>query len=130
MRRTTIFAIAGLSLLCLAGAAGAGEVYQWKDANGVTHYSQTPPAKGQYQQRQITNRGAGVAQTATQAAAAPPENAQCAAARANLAVLKGAGPVREQDADGKAGRVLSDADKASQTELANAAIKAYCTPAG
>ena len=128
MRRTTFLVIAGLSVLCSTGNAGAGEVYQWKDANGVTHFSQTPPSKGQYQQRQITNRGAGVPQTAARAAA-PQENAQCTAARANLATLKGSGPVHEADAEGKPGRALSDAERASQTELANAAIKAYCPPA-
>jgi hypothetical protein len=32
-------------------------------------------------------------------------------------------------ADGKPGAVLSDAQRASQRELADAAVKAYCTPA-
>ena len=31
--------------LSAAPTVFAGEVYQWKDANGVTHYSQTPPAQ-------------------------------------------------------------------------------------
>ena len=37
-----------LTLLIATTTAVAGEVYQWKDANGVTHYSQTPPPKGVY----------------------------------------------------------------------------------
>ena len=79
MRRAKLLLIAGLSLAGLAGAdaVAAGEVYQWKDANGVTHYSQTPPPKGQYQQRQITDKGAAAPQrveaaTARAQASAPP----------------------------------------------------------
>ena len=124
MRRIPVLAIAGLSALCLAAAVHAGEVYQWKDANGVTHYSQTPPAKGQYQQRAITHRGA--SQPVAAAPAAAQENPQCTAARDNLRTLQAGTPVHEADADGKPGRKLSDAERASQTELANAAIKAYC----
>ncbi|MES2743658.1 MAG: glutaredoxin family protein [Pseudomonadota bacterium] len=35
----------GLVLLLCAGAASA-QLYKWKDANGVTHFSDTPPAAG------------------------------------------------------------------------------------
>ena len=132
MRRAPFAMIAGLSLLGLAGAVAAGEVYQWKDANGVTHYSQTPPPKGQYQQRQITHQGATAPQQVNAAAAKPvAENPQCATARANVEALKGSNPVHEADADGKPGRALSDGERSSQLELANAAVKAYCNqPAG
>ena len=42
--RTLIAASAiGLSLACVAGLASAQQIYKWKDANGVTHFSQTPP---------------------------------------------------------------------------------------
>ena len=134
MRRAKLLLIAGLSLAGLAGAdaVAAGEVYQWKDASGVTHYSQTPPPKGQYQQRQITDKGAAAPQRVEAATAKPgAENAQCATARANLEALKGSNPVHEADADGKPGRALSDGERSSQLELANAAVKAYCNqPAG
>ena len=45
-------------LLALASAAtaSAGNRYKWKDANGVTHFSQTPPATGtHYPKLQLTN---------------------------------------------------------------------------
>lgn len=127
MPRLPLLALAALCLLA-ASAGHAGEVYQWKDANGVTHYSQTPPPKGSYQQRQITSSGASAAlQTAAQAEAAPAENTQCATARANVAALAGDRPVHEAGADGQPGRALNDAERASQLELANAAVKAYCT---
>jgi hypothetical protein len=127
MPRLPFLALAA-SLLAASAAYGA-EVYQWKDANGVTHYSQTPPPKGSYQQRQITSTGASTAQQAAQAAA-PVENPQCAAARANVTALSGTRAVHEAGEDGQPGRALNDAERASQLELANAAVKAYCaTPA-
>ncbi|MCR6663433.1 MAG: DUF4124 domain-containing protein [Luteimonas sp.] len=130
MRRSPVPILLGLALLCLSASASAQEVYQWKDANGVTHYSQTPPDRGQqYQQRAITQQGATQPQAVQQTASAT-ESPQCTAARKNLDVLKGNGPVHETDADGKPGRTLSDAERTSQTDLANAAIRAYCTPAG
>lgn len=116
--------LAALGLL--AAASHAGEVFQWKDANGVTHYSQTPPPKGTYQQRQITNSGASTPLQAATPAEAAAENPQCATARANVAALGSDRPVHEAGEDGKPGRALDDAERASQLELANAAVKAYC----
>jgi glutaredoxin len=43
-------AVAALALASAAVAAAAqGQVYKWKDAAGVVHYSDTPPARGQVQ---------------------------------------------------------------------------------
>jgi hypothetical protein len=43
----TRFLMLGL-LVAAAGAADAAEkVYKWKDANGITHFSDAPPPKGQ-----------------------------------------------------------------------------------
>lgn len=129
MRRIPVVMTLGLAATLLSAGLAAQEVYQWKDANGVTHYSQTPPPRGQYQQRAITQRGATQPQTTTTPAANAQESESCKNARANLAVLQGGQPVHEAGADGKPGRALSDAERTSQTDLANAAIKAYCTPA-
>lgn len=130
MRRSPLVMFAGLSLLGLActGPVAASEVYQWKDANGVTHYSQTPPPKGQYQQRQINNRGASSPQQSSPTAAKPAaENTQCASARANVDLLQSGNAVHEADAEGKPGRALTPEERASRLDLANAAVKAYCT---
>src|SRR5690606_41178620 len=60
----------------------AGELYQWKDANGVTHYSDAPPPAGaDYQNRTIRNSG--TASIKTETTETPAENAQCTTARAN-----------------------------------------------
>ena len=125
--RLQVLTFAVVSILGCASVATAQEVYQWKDANGVTHFSQTPPKQGQYQQRAITNKGASQPHAPTQAAA-PTENPQCTAARANVATLRSDNVVHEAGADGKPGRVLSAEERANQLELANAAIKAYCAP--
>lgn len=127
MRRSSVVLVSGLVAATLSAGVFAQEVYQWKDANGVTHYSQTPPARGQYQQRAITHSGATQPQAAQAAVAT--ESAQCSAARENLRVLTSGVPVHEAGEDGKPGRALSDAERSSQTDLANAAIKAYCAPA-
>ncbi len=130
MPRLPILALAAAGLLA-ASAVHGGEVYQWKDANGVTHYSQTPPPAGSFQQRQIT--GGDRATTAAPAPAqATSEDPRCTTARANLAALGSGRPVHEAGDDGQPGRALNDAERASQLELANAAIRAYCgggTPA-
>jgi hypothetical protein len=104
----------------------AGEVYQWTDASGVTHYSQTPPDKGRYEQRLITSSGA--AAPAASEPVAQADNPQCTTARANIAALQGEGDVQQDiDGDGKPDRVLDADQRAAQLDLAQAAVKAYCT---
>ena len=62
----------------------------------------------------------------------PVENAQCAGARANLQILASSkGPVQQDtDGDGKPDTVLDDSGRENQRNLAEAAVKAYCPPAG
>ena len=106
----------------------AGEVYKWTDANGVTHYSQTPPASGRYEHRLITSGGSVAAATAAAEPTAV-ENPQCTTARANIVALQAEGEVQfDADGDGKPDRVLDAAQRTAQLELAEAAVKAYCTP--
>ena len=118
--------------LCAAGVLLAGtafaqqKVYQWKDAQGRTHYSSSPPASGKF-----TVRGA-PASAPTVAAAAKPgitENVQCKQARSNLAVLKGNSNVQiDSDGDGKPDRTLSADEHANQVKLAESTISVSCTP--
>jgi hypothetical protein len=139
MQRIILAAALTLAGLSVGHAQqAASEVYQWKDANGVTHYSQTPPAKGAYTQRMISHDGstAPVVQTAasgatatTTADAGASTNPQCTTARKNIAALEGEAAVQQDtDGDGKPDKTLSDAERASQMEFAQAAVKAYCTP--
>ncbi|MCL1634609.1 DUF4124 domain-containing protein [Luteimonas sp. SX5] len=117
----------GMMLALAAGAVSAqsGAAYQWKDANGVTHYSSTPPPSGTYQTRAVNDHGASIAATA--AAAAPAEDPQCATARANLKLLQGKGGVQiDSDGDGKPDRPLTEAERGDQAALAEATLKANC----
>lgn len=121
-----------LVILMVAVPLSAGELFQWKDASGVTHYSDAPPPSGQYQNRRITDEGAGTASEDT--AQAPVENSQCATARANLALLEGEGPIQMQgsdgdgDGDGEA-TAMNAEQREAQKQLAQAAINAYCSGA-
>ena len=111
-------------LLLLALPAFAGEVYQWKDARGVTHYSDSPPPNQAHKTRAITAHGS----TATAVVAKPAAvNADCSNARSNLAILQGKGAVGiDEDKDGKADRNLTTTERANRTQLAEAGIKTYC----
>ncbi|PJJ98668.1 DUF4124 domain-containing protein [Lysobacteraceae bacterium NML91-0213] len=127
----------GLAAALLAGAAGAQDIYQWKDARGVTHYSEAPPSGGEkYTHRRVTQSGASPAQAASTAAPATtatasaagtgdPRAEQCRTARANIEALNGAGPVQQDDGSGNP-RTLNDAERAAQLEFAQAAARAYC----
>jgi len=114
------------ALLLLASAtASAGTVYKWKDANGVTQYSEKPPAGQKYEAREVQARDPVPRETA----AAPAENKACTDARGNLSLLNGSGKVmQDTDGDGKADTALTEAQRSAQKTLAEAAIQAYCTP--
>lgn len=126
MPRHALKTLSGLSLLLLAATATAGELYQWKDANGVTHYSQTPPASGNYTQRTESGRDSKAPPPAA-TAGKPAESGQCTSTRANIALLESQSPVQQDvDGDGKPDKTLDDTERASQLELARALLKANC----
>lgn len=122
----------GAILAALAAfPAAATDLYQWKDAQGVTHYSDSPPpgqsGSGQVKNRVIRNKSGTPSQTA---ASAPAENSQCASARANLKQLQSSAQVGvDNDGDGKPDSALDAQQRAAQVQLAEASIRAYCTPA-
>ena len=118
--------------LCLATSSTvqAQQVYQWKDKNGVTHYSDSPPPNQTVQNRRINQYGAAAPDT-VQPAGKSVENPQCTTARMNLQVLaanKGA-VQQDTDGDGKPDTTLDDTGRENQRNLAEVAVKAYCKPA-
>ena len=123
MHTTRPVAVA-LALLLVAAPSLAQQqrVYQWKDAQGVTHYTDMPPTQ-QHRSRDIDNKGNAPEIASVKAV----ENPQCAASRDNLQRLQ-ANQVLGVDTngDGKSDRNLSSDERASQIELNQAAIKAYC----
>lgn len=129
MAALTLRTAAGFAfaLVVLAAPAAAGEIYQWKDANGVTHYSDSPPPHNAYRNRTIrTGSAAPVADAAPQK---PAEHPNCTNARLNLERLAGDAPVGfDNDGDGKMDGILTAEQRAAQKELMQAAVKAHCAP--
>ena len=114
--------VAGLCLV-LATPAFAAKVYQWKDAKGVTHYSDSPPPDQNIKGRNVAAKGGEAPAQPTK----PVVNANCSNARSNLAVLQGNGDVAiDEDKDGKPDRNLNANERANRTALAEAQIKTYC----
>ena len=110
----------------LCASATATNVYQWKDARGVTHSSDKPPPGQAYDSRRIDTSGR-TAGAATPAEATP--DPQCATARQNLELLGSDAEVQQDtDGDGKPDKTLSTEERAAQKSLAEAAAKAYCQP--
>ena len=105
MTRPPSCLLLALSLAMVTSPLAAQTVYQWKDAKGVTHYSDSPPPKGGTRREVRTSEGAPATPTPTVAAsskepnpeAAPPkvappatppvvaDPAKCALAQHNLA---------------------------------------------
>jgi hypothetical protein len=112
-------------LACLAFTAQAQSngVYKWKDARGVTHYSDTPPRDGRY---------GNVAPDASARVAAPAKvDPRCATARANVERIRNSpgevGP--DANGDGKPDTVLDSTQRASQLQAAEGQVQRFCTPA-
>ncbi len=122
-----------------------GQAYKWKDAQGVTHYSDSPPPSGtKYDMVKTTGSvvppaGASVPAPApapkpaasTTAPSGPtadtPQNRKklCADLQSNIGVLNKPEPVSVDD--GKGGRVqLDDAGRKRQIETAQAQMTLYC----
>lgn len=127
MHTSRLAIAASCSLLLVATAAAAQQrVYQWKDANGVTHYTDMPPAQT-HKTRDISNKSGAAANTATATVA---ESKPCTDARENMQRLQGTQAVGiDVDGDGKPDRNLSAEERAAQADLNRAAVKAYCTAA-
>ena len=65
MRRLSSIAIALALGLSAAAASAQDPVYTWVDAQGVRHYSQTPPDGVKYETRGVRDQVVGTEATAT-----------------------------------------------------------------
>lgn len=113
-------------LACIAFAthaqSGSG-VYKWKDAKGVTHYSDSPPPTGRY--------GSVLPNASARMAAPAKPDPRCATARTNVERLKSSRSDIGLDAngDGKPDAVMTAEQRAAQLRNAEAAEREYCKPA-
>ncbi|GAB1594573.1 DUF4124 domain-containing protein [Lysobacter claricitrinus] len=122
MRRLSTLARLTLPLALLAALpAVAGQVYTWKDAKGVTHYADAPPAGQKMAPRNYGDH------PVTPAAPKAVANADCSNARGNLTLLQGTGKVGvDENKDGKADRELTAAERAARLKVAEGQVELYC----
>ena len=127
VRLPTALLVSALVLGAVA-LAYAGDLYQWKDSKGVTHYADAPPAKGHaYRARSIREQAA--TPVVVDAKPATPANINCTLAQANLEHLKAGGNIGiDANRDGKPDSLMSADEQARQRQLAEQNIKTYCTP--
>ncbi len=143
MRKTVISA--ALSLVCTS--AMATQLYRWVDENGVTQFSQQPPAEDQYQRLQVKpapelgtgslapapDASAEEQTEATEPAAAPqptPEQQaklaeQCDALRANLTTMQNNPRLRRTLEDGTVERIGED-ERQAMIAKAQADLQEHC----
>ena len=152
MRASFRLALGAGCIALVALAPGfAQAVYQWKDAKGVTHYSDTPPkdAKGSVRTVEVpppppvppsvANTRPAPAATVARAAAAPAVDpvvaqreaaaraAQCKQAQDNLAILQANAAIAvDEDGDGKSDKVLDQAQRDAQVSSMQSQIKSAC----
>lgn len=127
-------ALLGGAMALASAPVAAQQVYKWKDAAGVTHFTAEPPPGGQhYEAREVDHHEAvpQAPQAATDNRDARPattEDPGCATARGNLELLKGKAQLTvDSNGDGKPDKPLADADRAKQRALAEATIAAKCS---
>ena len=115
--------VALILALLAALPALAGEVYTWKDAQGVTHYSDSPPPEKNYRKSKFDDGPAPPVATT--------EDPRCTIAKQNLEKLKDPkGPVGlDADGDGKFDKELTAEEIAKQVGYAQNTVKYTCEPA-
>lgn len=143
MRKIVISA--ALSLVCTS--AMATQLYRWVDENGVTQFSQQPPAEDQYQRLQVKpapelgtgslapapDASAEEQTEATEPAAAaqptPEQQAklaeQCDALRANLTTMQNNPRLRRTLEDGTVERIGED-ERQAMIAKAQADLQEHC----
>ena len=151
-RTVLVAASLGACLAALVFAPAVAQVYTWKDAKGVTHYSDSPPPKGTQArtvavpppppapvakpQPKVEPAAASTAVARPVAEAPDPalvqalaeqRAVQCKQAQDNLKVLQANAAVAvDNDGDGRNDAVLDTAEREKQTTTMQAAIQANC----
>lgn len=152
MSRPSVSAALALAALAFCVAAGAQQVYKWKDANGATHYSDTPPPVGaKYDKLKINSNVATPADSTPasarsssssnaegddlgwnsmplKAASDTPENRTklCQQLDSNIALLNSKQPVTSGDASTPQ-QNMSDVQRNQELATARAQKDQYCT---
>jgi hypothetical protein len=133
--------ILALALLTAAGAVHAQQYYKWKGADGVTHYSKTPPPEGTQADRMAVKADAPTpvsppAADAAGTAAAPAggtvaqqRSAGCETARGNLSTLENNPYVSvDKNGDGQP-ELLTVEEHQAQLDRAREQVRTLCPAA-
>ena len=130
----TRYMLLGLLAAMLSFGALAGDkVYKWKDASGVTHFTDTPPPKGTQFDDLRLKGGTTVAATPEEqkaeadAAVKPATEAsksRCEQARTRLALLEGQTDLTTMQ-DGKP-VVMTKEARTAETTVAKTQVASYC----
>lgn len=130
-----------LALLVSTAPAAATEMYSWTDANGVKHFSDSPPPSNGVKAKKLKVKG-GVTTAAEEEPAPADKNAgpelaaaagyspedikrNCEIARKNLSVLEAQKP--PSDASGNPADADVAKNRQAQIAKANQQIKLFCT---
>jgi len=126
---------ATLSLVLFAGLIGGGvahagdPVYRWTDADGVTHYSDTPPENQTFEEHDVRAPAAARVDPAPEDGKAPPVNANCLQVQRNIEALERSEVVSmDIDGDGKADQ-LTPEQRDTQLTIARSQLDIYCKKA-
>ena len=138
------YCLAMVLLLLTANAIGETDMYSWVDANGVKHFSDSPPPRSVKAKKMVVHGGVGAGAGAV--TDAPPEQAatdsgpalaaaagyapqdikrNCDIAQMNLSTLQLQKP--RLDGNGNPVDAAADATHQSQVEKANQQIKLFCS---
>lgn len=116
-------------LLMVATAATATDMYRWKDHNGVTHYSESPPLSKTQEFRSFVIQNPKTPSQSNIADKPVNQSPACLNARHNLQLLSTNSKVMiDIDGDGKSETPLNADQVAQQKALAEEAVKASCIP--
>ena len=149
MSRLPVSAALAFAALAVCAIAGAQQVYKWKDANGATHYSDTPPPVGaKYDKFKINSNVTTPANTEGGSVANPDANTDnstatsqpqatnttdtpdnraklCKQLDANIAALKSNQPITAGSANGTQ-QSVSDEQRKQALATAQAQENQYC----
>lgn len=137
-----------VSLLLASGVAGASTIYKWVDKNGVTHYSEQPPAEETQTQilntkeiepkrigfdspKPLTKQEEGVSEEQKNADLIRKQNADqadaiCEQAKQNLEVLSNFNRVTKTDPTTNETVVMSDEDRETALADSKKRVELFC----
>lgn len=125
MAKARLIFIYFVCLLC-SNALLAQPVYRWQDEKGVTHFSQYPPAVGQYQIITIRTSNPATAPVSKSDTDSQLDPKLCLQAQEQLALLNSEQDLYTQDAATQTLRLVTPDEREQQKLLATFETKRRC----